>query len=164
MVVLLLGAILLCFPARNIGFNNEKATFLNDGWTYVKGDGTRTPIELPADLDTPAGEAAVIEYVLPETLPPQSTICLRASMQSVRAYLDDELIYEFGIPLGENQSMSGAYCVSRNSMVLFARGVEGLETERDVYLVHGSGGDALCEHPDGSGKIFFIRNPPEENP
>ena len=95
-VVLLLGAILLCFPARNIGFNNEEATFLDDGWMYVKGDGTRTPIELPADLDTPAGEAAVIEYVLPETLPPQSTICLRASMQSVRAYLDDELIYEFG--------------------------------------------------------------------
>lgn len=70
---------------------------------------------------------------------------------------------EFGIPLGENQTMSGAYCVSRDSMVLFARGVEGLETERDVYLVHGSRGDVLCEHPDGSGIVFFTRNPPEEN-
>ena len=70
---------------------------------------------------------------------------------------------EFGIPLGENQTMSGAYCVSRDSMVLFAQGVEGLETERDVYLVHGPGGDALCEYPDGTGRIFFTRTPPEKD-
>ena len=114
-VVILLGAFLICFPARNIGFDDEEASFLNDGWIFIDSDGTRREISLPADLDTPAGETTVIERVLPETIPPQSTICLRASMQSVRAYLDDVLMYEFGTEesLAEHADARSAWVMFR---------------------------------------------------
>lgn len=95
-VTALLAFLIACFAAGNIGFNSEEAAVLNNGWTYMKSDGSRREITLPAKLDTPAGEATVIETVLPDYIQPQCTICLRAAMQSVRAYLDGVLIYEFG--------------------------------------------------------------------
>lgn len=95
-VTALLLVLIACFTAGDIGFNNEEAFVLCSGWTFVKSDGSRQEVTLPANLDTAAGETTVIETVLPSYIPTQSTICLRASMQFVRAYLDDALIYEFG--------------------------------------------------------------------
>lgn len=92
----LLIVLTVCFAAGDIGFDNEEAVLLNSGWTYVKSDGSRQEVTLPVDLDTPAGETTVIETVLPNYISPQCTVCLRASMQLVRAYVDDALIYEFG--------------------------------------------------------------------
>lgn len=87
----------ICFSSGNVGFNNEEAVFLNNGWTHIKNDGSRQEITLPANLDTPAGEKTIIETVLPKDLEQKSSICLRASMQSVCAYLDGEVIYEFSM-------------------------------------------------------------------
>ena len=58
---------------------------------------------------------------------------------------------------GTDEAMCGAYCFDRNSVMVFARGVEGLETPRQLYLVHGGSGDRLCEEKDGSGVTYFCR-------
>lgn len=62
----------------------------------------------------------------------------------------------------EAWAMDGAYNVSRDSLFLFARGVEGLETERVVYLINRNEGDLLCENSDGTGAVYFTRTPPEK--
>lgn len=82
--------------SSDIGFDNEKVHYLNAGWVHIQDDGSREPILLPCDLSTPAGEVTVIETVLSNDVTSALSVCLRASMQMVSAYLDDELIYEFG--------------------------------------------------------------------
>jgi len=49
----------------------------------------------------------------------------------------DGLIYCSKYPLCklEEGALSGAYVFSGKSIFLFARGIEGLETEREVYLI-----------------------------
>lgn len=61
------------------------------------------------------------------------------------------------VMLSDDAFISGAYSCSRNSIFLFARGIEGLETEKELYLVHKGEGSFLCEQKDGSGMIYFIR-------
>ena len=57
----------------------------------------------------------------------------------------------------EEGFLSGAYCFSRDSILLFAEGIPGLESEKELYLISGGDGSFLCDRKDGSGKIFFIR-------
>ncbi len=76
------------------------------------------------------------------------------------AYLfQDGLIYsqKYSIPLSDTVSISGAYTYSKNSIFLFLEGIEGLETERELYLVQKGDGSFLCENKDGSGKVYLIR-------
>ena len=54
-------------------------------------------------------------------------------------------------------SISGAYTFSRKSIFLFAKGVPGLEQEKQLYLVERDNSSFLCENPDGTGAIYFIR-------
>ena len=71
----------------------------------------------------------------------------------------DGLIYYPGSEglITESVSVSGAYTYSADSIFLFAVGVSGLETEREIYLVQNRDGSFLCENEDGSGRIYFIR-------
>jgi len=81
-----------------------------------------------------------------------------SSDQSV--YLFQEgLIYcpKHAVAISDNASISGAYSYCKNSIYLFAIGVNGLETEKALYLVHSGDGSFLCENKDGSGIIYFIR-------
>lgn len=64
---------------------------------------------------------------------------------------------EHNIMTASEEAMCGAYCFDRDSVAVFAMGVEGLETPRQLYLIHGSDGDRLCETKDGSGSTFFYR-------
>ena len=54
-------------------------------------------------------------------------------------------------------SFCGAYSFGRKSIFLFASGVPGLEQETQLYLVEKDEGSFLCENPDGTGEIYFIR-------
>lgn len=54
-------------------------------------------------------------------------------------------------------SFCGAYWFCRDSVFLFVQGMDGLETEKELYLVYGDDVSFLCEHADGSGKNYFIR-------
>ena len=61
------------------------------------------------------------------------------------------------VMLSETEHISGAYTFCSGSVFLFAEGVPGLEKEKQLYLVRKDGGSFLCENPDGSGTIYFIR-------
>lgn len=81
---------------------------------------------------------------------------------------EDQSIYLFqnglicssrhAVPLSDTKSISGAYSYCKNFILLFAEGIEGLETEKELYLVHNEDGSFLCENKDGTGEIYFIRH------
>lgn len=77
------------------------------------------------------------------------------------AYLFEEgLIYcpKYPIDLSDTEYISGAYTCCRDSIFLFVSGIDGLETEKELYLVRKDDGSFLCDHADGSGKVYFIRS------
>ena len=59
--------------------------------------------------------------------------------------------------LSGTETISGAYTFGKDSIFLFAAGIDGLEEERQLYLVNRGAESSLCENRDGSGKVFFIR-------
>ena len=78
-------------------------------------------------------------------------------------YLFQEgLVYcsEHGVSVSDSISLSGVYSFCRDSVFMFAAGVEGLETEREIYLVSDRNKSFLCERKDRTGKIYFIRSMP----
>lgn len=64
------------------------------------------------------------------------------------------------VEISADESISGAYSCSRTSIFLFAKGIQGLEKEKELYLVHNGKGSFLCENQDGTGKIYFARYHP----
>ena len=62
------------------------------------------------------------------------------------------------VPLPDGDSISGAYIFSGKTVALFATGVEGLESVRELYLVENKEEAILCETKDGTGKIYFVRH------
>ncbi len=72
----------------------------------------------------------------------------------------DGLIYCSRYPISESdgESISGAYVFSGKSIFLFVKGIEGLETEREVYLIKRAEESLLCENKDGTGQIYFVRD------
>ena len=65
---------------------------------------------------------------------------------------------KYPIMISDGDSISGAYVFSGKSVLLFAEGIEGLETEREVYLIETEDESLLCEKPDGTGQIYFVRD------
>jgi len=80
----------------------------------------------------------------------------------------DQSVYHFhdgliqctqhSVPLSDRESISGAYIFNRDSIVLFAVGINELETVHQLYLIQNGSESYLCENQDGSGNIYFIRN------
>lgn len=72
---------------------------------------------------------------------------------------ENGLIYcpRHSIPISDTDTISGAYTFGRHSILVFAHGVEGLETEKELYPVHKDEGSFLCENKDGTGAVYFIR-------
>jgi hypothetical protein len=60
--------------------------------------------------------------------------------------------------LGDGSTISGAYIFSGKSVALFAMGVDGLETVKEIYLVENKEESLLCENADGTGTIYFVRH------
>lgn len=75
-------------------------------------------------------------------------------------HFQDGLIYcpKYPIIFSEGEPISGAYSFSGKSVFLFAEGIEGLETEREVYLIETKEESILCEKADGTGQIYFVRD------
>lgn len=65
---------------------------------------------------------------------------------------------KYPIMISDGNTISGAYVFSGKSVLLFAEGIEGLETEREVYLIETEEESLLCEKPDGTGQIYFVRD------
>ena len=61
------------------------------------------------------------------------------------------------IAISSADTISGAYSFSKKSIFLFAKGIDGLEAEKELFLVHKDEGSFLCEDKNGDGEIYFIR-------
>ena len=62
------------------------------------------------------------------------------------------------VELGDGSSFSGAYSFSGKSIQLFAIGVDGLESQKELYLVEHKEESLLSDRPDGKGAIYFVRH------
>ena len=79
----------------------------------------------------------------------------------------DQSVYQFReglifcakhtVPLSDAEVISGAYSFGKDSIFLFATGIPGLETERELFLIARGEECFLCENPDGTGTVYFIR-------
>ena len=58
----------------------------------------------------------------------------------------------------DGSCFSGAYMFSGKSVTLFALGIEGLESVKELYLIENKEESLLCENEDGSGQIYFVRH------
>lgn len=66
------------------------------------------------------------------------------------------------VPLTEGNAISGAYIFAGDTVALFAVGVDGLETVKELYLIQNEEGSILCENRNEDSKIFFIRANPSK--
>lgn len=102
----------------------------------------------------------VITGLCQPVVDPQNYTGLWYSADDQTVYLfQNGLIYctKHAVPISDTDFVSGAYFYYKNSVLLFANGVEGLEAEKEVYWVQNDDGSFLCENKDGSGEIYFIR-------
>ena len=58
----------------------------------------------------------------------------------------------------DNAVFSGAYTFAKNKAAIFVVDDHGVGEVVELYLVHKSDGDILCEHKDGNEIIWFCRN------
>ena len=88
---------------------------------------------------------------------PESICGAWYSSDDQQAYLFEEgLIFCDKYAL-DKDSLCGAYGYCKDTVYLFAKGIDGLETEKEIYYIKNRDGSFLCENKDGSGKIYFIR-------
>ena len=58
----------------------------------------------------------------------------------------------------DNAVFSGAYSFAKDKAAIFVVDDHGVGEVVELYLVHKSDGDILCEHKDGNEIIWFCRN------
>lgn len=64
---------------------------------------------------------------------------------------------QYGAALADGRSISGAYVFSGKTVALFAMGVDGLETVKELYLIENREESLLCDKEEGNGTIYFVR-------
>ncbi len=84
---LIFGEIFL--PSENI--EDKQFEAYTKGWVWVKDDGSRIPIEVPAKCDAERNEVVTIENVLPNNLDGHEYLCFRSSKQEMNIYVDGVL-------------------------------------------------------------------------
>ena len=94
-VVMLLSVIMflaigeIVMPQENPTGSGNCVLFESD-WERVYSDGTRNPVEIPGQCDAERGEILRLETTLPKDLD-NVWLCMRASQQDMRVYVDKEL-------------------------------------------------------------------------
>ena len=58
----------------------------------------------------------------------------------------------------DNAVFSGAYSFAKDKAAIFVVDDQVVSEVVELYLVHKSDGDILCEHKDGSEIVWFCRN------
>ena len=104
--------------------------------------------------------AVVLIFLSQTAIDPENFSGKWYSSADQNVYLFQEgLIYsqQHAIPYSDTDSISGAYAYCKDSVLVFAAGIEGLEKEKELYLVREGEGSFLCESRDGTGKVYFIR-------
>ncbi len=84
-----------------------------------------------------------------------------AADTGVRYHFQDGVITceECSIDIADGTSYCGAYYSAKGKVLLFYSGADGLGGVRELYLHRNRGGDFLSDTPNGSGTVYFRRNP-----
>ena len=82
-----------------------------------------------------------------------------SSQEQCIYHFSEGMIYcsEYAVPISDSDFVSGAYTFSGKSVFLFANGIEGLESPKELFLIKKGEESLLCEREDGTGRIFFVR-------
>lgn len=94
-IIVLLYA-LMSFQWTELSLITGERSNFNSGWEIVRSNGKRKEIELPYYESYRAGEWIVIENVIPKEFYGKTMSFLTAD-KVLKVWVDDELIYEFGI-------------------------------------------------------------------
>lgn len=98
--IALVASFLICgvsaaFDTRNLSFNQEKVTFLEDGWFYQTVDEQEKEFILPGKIPYASGKPFTIYRNFQEAVSAGNFLGFRSSQQEVFVSLDDEVIYSF---------------------------------------------------------------------
>lgn len=97
-IMTLIVALLLVVPAvfdqsSNLKLSHIPVHNLNQNWFYENANGLNR-VTLPAKLAVKENEASSISIVLGTEFNDTQFLCVRSSLQTIRLYLDQQLIYE----------------------------------------------------------------------
>ena len=120
----------LCFclwtafmPHQDSKFDTENKTDFSSNWLIQNDNGEYRSITLPTKLSIDKNTTISIKKTLPSSLTNLTCFCIRTSQQSLRAYIDDELVYEYGTQ--EKFRPYGRSSGSAWNIVRFPKGSEG---------------------------------------
>lgn len=88
LLYLVLGELLL--PAENKTADYICRDF-SEGWSQVKADGSKVPIQIPGRCEAKRNELVVMEATLPEYIEDNIYLCIRSFKQEMRIFIDGKL-------------------------------------------------------------------------
>lgn len=68
-------------------------------------------------------------------------------------------IYQDNLHAKEGQTLIGVYTETEDHIEAHLSGVGGVEVLRRLYVVQTGAGEVLCDSADGSGTVYFYRDP-----
>jgi diguanylate cyclase (GGDEF)-like protein len=81
-------------PSDNLYLYKDPIHELSDNWEVTLPDGTICQTSIPAKFDVNVDETYTISRVIEEDFPEHMNLRVGASMQYMKVYIDDELIFE----------------------------------------------------------------------
>ncbi len=81
-------------PGDDLKFTFDNVSNLNDNWSYSSRDNDIEYTNLPNHIVIPRNQEYQIEKLLPESFKLPQAIMIRSSMQDIRIYLDDEIVFD----------------------------------------------------------------------
>ena len=96
-IVLILGYFVLgeVFLEADISENEYRCEEFSGDWTWIKEDGSQTPIEIPGKYKVGRNETMRVETTLPTQIPHNSYLCFRSAKQEMNIYVDGVLRKEY---------------------------------------------------------------------
>lgn len=82
-----------------------------------------------------------------------------AAKTGVECRFGDGKIYRDDNTAQEGQTLAGIYSVADDHIEAHLTGVGGVSVPRKLYLMDGGQGEVLCDRADGSGEVYFYRDP-----
>lgn len=106
-VSLALVSLALLFNGTIKSESNHTIQSFDDNWTYKLDGGDVYYDTLPDYIETNGSSEIVLEKTLPDTIEYSNAINFFTIHQSVHAYVDGNLIYDFGLPLDSRSKTPG---------------------------------------------------------
>lgn len=89
-------------PSENLKFGQGEIYPLNTGWEVSYGNNSYGDVTLPSNFDVKKGEELEARIKIPENFPSNFKLRIRSSMQDVKMYLENDLIFQTNKPQGGN--------------------------------------------------------------